>query len=124
LIAIDTSSLRRFLAGDAGRDVDLVRDSVARGRAVLPPVVVCETLSDPATPSELIEDILLLPVLEILEGYWSRAGLLRALLIRKGQKAKLADVLIAQSCIDHQVPLVTFDRDFRHFSPSGLILLS
>jgi len=123
LIAIDTSSLRRFLAGDSGHDVDLVRDSMTHGRGVLPPVVVCELLSDPATPPELIQDISLLPVLEIVEGYWSRAGLLRARLISNGHKAKLADVLIAQSCIDHQVPLVTHDRDFRHFERAGLTLL-
>ncbi len=123
MIAIDTSSLRRFLAGDAGRDVDLVRDSVTHGRAVLPPVVVCEILSDHSVPAELVEDISALPVLEIIEGYLRRAGLLRARLIKGGYKAKLADVLIAQSCIDHQVPLVTYDRDFRHFSRAGLSLL-
>lgn len=123
MIAIDTSSLRRFLSGDSGPDVDLVRDSMNRGRAVLPPVVVCELLSDPTTPRELVEDISLLPVLETVEGFWIRAGLLRAQLIASGHKAKLADVLIAQCCIDHNVPLVTHDRDFRHFAQAGLTLL-
>ena len=123
MIAIDTSSLRRFLDGVAGRDVDLIRDAVAHGRASVPPVVLCETLSDPAIPAGLAEDIASLPVLEIFDGYWMRAGLLRAGLIKSGYKAKLADVLIAQSCIDHQLPLVTHDRDFRHFTRSGLRLL-
>lgn len=123
MIAIDTSSLRRYLAGDTGRDVDLVRDAIANGRASLPPVVVCETLSDPSLPAELVEDIASLPVLEVADGYWRRAGLLRARLLKSGHKAKLADVLIAQSCIDHQMPLVTHDRDYRHFARSGLSLL-
>lgn len=123
MIALDTSSLRRFLAGETGRDVDLLRDAMSHGRAVLPPVVVCEALSDPAIPSELVEDIAALPVLDLLDGYWRRAGQLRALLIKRNHKAKLADVLVAQSCIDHQLPLVTFDRDFRHYTKDGLVLL-
>jgi predicted nucleic acid-binding protein len=28
----------------------------------------------------------------------------------------LGDALIAQSCIDHDVPLITRDTDFRHFA--------
>jgi predicted nucleic acid-binding protein len=31
--------------------------------------------------------------------------------------------VIAQTCIDHGVPLVTRDDDFRHFVPEGLRLL-
>lgn len=123
MIAIDTSSLRRFLAGERGRDVNLVRDAIGHGRASLPPVVVCELLSDPVVPAELVEDISSLPVLEIFDGYCARAGQLRARLIKGGHKAKLADVLIAQSCIDHELPLVTFDRDFRHFTKAGLKVL-
>jgi len=72
LIAIDTSSLRRFLAGESGRDVELVTDAMNH---------------------------------------------------KRGHKAKLADVLFAQSCLDHRLPLVTFDRDFRHYTRSGLVLL-
>jgi len=123
LIAIDTSSLRRFLAGETGRDVDAVSAAIGQGRAVLPPVVVCEALSDPAIPQALIDDISGLPVLTIHPGFWSRAGMLRARLLKGGHKARLADTLIAQSCIDHQLPLVTHDRDFRHFAKQGLKLV-
>lgn len=120
MIAIDTSSLRRFLAGESGPDVELVREAITQARAVLPPAVVSEILSDPAIPPELVEDIAALPMLEVLDGYWYRVGLLRSSLIKNGYKAKLADVLIAQSCIDHELPLVTYDRDFRHFTRVGL----
>lgn len=122
MIAIDTSSLRRFLAGDKGRDVDAVRVAIARGEAVLPPVVLSEILSDPALPPALIQDIANVPLLEVRSGFWQRAGLLRARLIKAGHKAKLAEVLIAQSCLDHELPLVTQDRDFRHFTKVGLKL--
>ena len=38
-------------------------------------------------------------------------------------RALLADVLITQACLDHEVPLVTRNRDFRHFRAAGLRLL-
>jgi predicted nucleic acid-binding protein len=122
LIAVDTSSLRRYLAGEKGPDVAAVLAAIAEGSAVSPPVVLCEALSDPALPPALVEDIAALPVLELTEGFWRRAGLLRARLLKATRKAKLADVLIAQACIDHDVPLVTNDRDFRNFVRHGLKL--
>jgi len=124
LIAIDTSSLRRFLACEKGSDVDAVRDAIENGLAVLPPAVLCELLSDPALPPSLAEDVANLPLLETREDFWQRAGLLRARVLKSGHKAKIADALIAQSCIDHRVPLVTHDRDFRHFTRLGLTLFT
>jgi predicted nucleic acid-binding protein len=44
-----------------------------------------------------------------------RAAHSRRVLQENGLKARIADTLIAQSCIDHDVPLITRDRDFRHF---------
>ena len=41
----------------------------------------------------------------------------------KGLKARLADTLVAQSCLDHGVSLVTQDRDFRHFANIGKLKL-
>jgi predicted nuclease of predicted toxin-antitoxin system len=63
-----------------------------------------------------LDKIFALKTLELQAGYWYRSGELRANTLREGHKAKLADVLIAQSCIDHDVPLITNDADFRHFS--------
>jgi predicted nucleic acid-binding protein len=37
-------------------------------------------------------------------------------LIEHRRRAPLADLLIAQSCLDHGVPLVTRDVDFRHIA--------
>ena len=52
----------------------------------------------------------------------SRSAVRRTLLEAR-LKATVADTLIAQSCIDHRVPLITHDRDFRHFVKAGLKLL-
>ncbi len=57
-----------------------------------------------------------LPLLEPTPGYWERAGLLHASVLARRHKARLADSLIAQACIDHGVPPITRDQDFRHSS--------
>jgi predicted nucleic acid-binding protein len=80
---------------------------------------VTELLSDPWLRPEVRRTLLELPVLPLLNGYWERAGLLRAKLLHQGAKAKLADTLIAQSCLDHRATLITRDRDFRAFARFG-----
>jgi predicted nucleic acid-binding protein len=123
MIALDTSSAIAFLSGERGRDVTAVEEALRLRQGVFPPVVVTELLSDPVLRSEAGTLIRAVPRLEVLDGYWERAGELRARLLRRGLKARLADTLIAQSCIDHEVALVTRDRDFRNFAThAGLSL--
>jgi hypothetical protein len=63
-------------------------------------VVLTELLSDPKV-TRVVKDLFLqLPVLDITEGYWHRTGLLRSRLLARGRRARLADGLIAQSCLD------------------------
>jgi predicted nucleic acid-binding protein len=65
-----------------------------------------------------------LPILDLEPGFWERAGLLRASVLKRKKKARVADALIAQSCLDQSAPLVTRDRDVRHFAQAaGLPLL-
>ena len=116
MIALDTSSTIAFLSGERGNDVIAVEAALKFRNGVFPPVVVTELLSDPAVRSGIAALIRAVPRLEILDGYWERAGELRARLLHRGLKARLADTLIAQSCIDHKIPLVTRDRDFRNFA--------
>ena len=93
-------------------------------QAVLPPVVLTEILSDHTLGVDVRAALLDLPLLHVSAGYWERAGLLRSTLLSKRRKARVADALIAQSCLDASVPLVTRDRDFRHFAKAaGLVLL-
>ena len=48
----------------------------------------------------------------------------RASVIKQKKKARVADALIAQSCLNQSTPLVTRDKDFRHFAAAaGLPLL-
>jgi predicted nucleic acid-binding protein len=123
VIALDTSSTIAFLSGVRGIDVTALEAALRLRQGVFPPVVVTELLSDPVVRADLGALIRAVPRLEILDGYWDRAGELRARLLRRGLKARLADTLIAQSCLDHKVSLVTRDRDFRSFAiHAGLTL--
>jgi predicted nucleic acid-binding protein len=124
VIAADTSSVVAFLAGAHGADVDIVAAALEHHQVVLPPVVLTEVLSDPKLPSAARAALLGLPLLDVTSGFWERAARLRASVLATGRKARLSDALIAQSCLDATVPLVTRDRDFRHFAlATGLALL-
>ncbi|MEK7306743.1 MAG: hypothetical protein AAB014_03820, partial [Nitrospirota bacterium] len=60
----------------------------------------------------------------ITDGYWERTGLLRAKILRSGHKAKIADTLIAQNCLDYGATFVTRDNDFKIFKRvAGLRML-
>ena len=116
MIAVDSSTVILFLHGNKSREVDLLSVSLGTGEIMLPPVALTEILSDPRMPAEQRKAILDWGVLEVLEGYWIRAGDTRAKLLSLKVKPPLADTLIAQSCIDHGVALITSDSDFRPFA--------
>lgn len=123
MIAIDTSSLIAYLEGAGGVDVDATALALEHGQGSLPPVVLTELLSDPGLTGELKQLFARLPTLEVLDGYWERAGLLRARVLGHGRRARLADSLIAQSCLDHDVELITRDHDFDSFARIGALKL-
>lgn len=116
MIAADTSSLSALLAGESGEDVEQLAEALDQNLLSLPPVVVTEILSDPRTEKLLAPKIGQIPLLEVADGFWNRAGALRSKVLGRGLKAHLGDALVAQSCIDHDVALITRDGDFRHFA--------
>lgn len=116
MIAIDSSVALAYWAGEAGPDIAKLDAAIADRRALLPPVVVTELLGGKRTSAQVASVLQDFPLLEVLPGYWARAGGIRHQILRHGLKAKLADAMIAQSCIDHDVPLLTRDTDFRHYA--------
>jgi predicted nucleic acid-binding protein len=116
VIAADTSTWVAFLEGSGGEDTDWLDRALKDSQLVMVPVVLTELLSDPKLPSDIAETISEVPLIEIASGYWQRAGALRAKVLAKRRKARLGDALIAQSCIDLGIPLITRDRDFRAFA--------
>jgi predicted nucleic acid-binding protein len=119
VIAADTSTWVAFLEGNSGEDVQLLDRALEDRHVVMVPVVLTELLSDAELPSHVAETISEVPLVEVASGYWQRAGVLRAKVLAKRRKARLGDALIAQSCIDQGVPLITRDRDFRAFTEAA-----
>ena len=116
MIAADTSSWIAFLEGTSGEDVQLLDRALEDGQVVMVPVVLTELVSDASLPEHVVKTISDLPLLQVASGYWQRAGVLRAKVLATRRKARLGDALIAQSCIDQSIPLITRDRDFRAFA--------
>jgi predicted nucleic acid-binding protein len=124
MIAADTSTWVAFLQEAAGEDrpsedKTLLDRALLDQQVVMIPAVLAELLSDPALASEIAKTLSDVPILDVEPGYWERAGLLRARVLSKRREARLGDTLIAQSCIDHGVPLLTRDDDFRTFAAAA-----
>jgi hypothetical protein len=125
VIAADTSTWIAFLEGTEGEDAQLLDRALEDRQVLMVPVVLTELLSDPKLPSGVAKTLSEVPLVEIASGYWQRAGLLRAKVLAKHRKARLGDALIAQSCMDRGISLLTRDRDFRTFAEAaglGLVL--
>ena len=116
MAAVDTSTLIAFIQGDRGADVEKFEARLLSSDVTLPPVVLTELLSEPHLPAQHRAVIVDLPVLELSDDFWIRAAATRALLLAKRLRARLPDTLIAQSCLDNDVALITRDTDFRHFA--------
>ncbi|MGA9472122.1 MAG: PIN domain-containing protein [Terriglobales bacterium] len=124
MIAADTSTWISFLEGEEGDDSTLLDKALADRQVVMVPVVLAELLSDPKLADVVVETLCEVPLIEIVSDYWRRAGSLRAKVLGKRRKARLGDALIAQTCIDAGIPLLTRDRDFRAFADAaGLSLV-
>jgi predicted nucleic acid-binding protein len=119
MIAADTSTWVSYLEGRAGEDAQLLDRALGDMQVLMVPVVLTELLSDPKIPSGVAKTLSEVPLIEIGSGYWQRAGALRAKVLAKRRKARLGDALIAQSCIDRGVPVLTRDRDFLAFAEAA-----
>ena len=116
MIAVDACVVISFLAGETIPEAEAFARLLAREEAVLAPSTITELLSDPkggAQTASLIEGLHVLP---LEDGYWRRAGRLRAAVRRSGRKAALGDALAAQACLDAGIALLTCDGDFNAFA--------
>ena len=115
IVAVDTCVLVDFQSGVINAPVLLLKEKLALRKVCVSPVVFTEFLSDPRIDRKEYEFFRGIKILEIGNGYWHRAGETRRVLLKKGLKSKLGDALIAQACIDNDVPLLTRDENFRHY---------
>ncbi len=124
MIAVDASVLIPWLAQESAPDTERVIGFAQSGEGVLAAVTITELLSSPKGSGLLDSALVAFPVLPIADGYWERAGLLRAKVLRANRKAALGDALIAQACIDAGVPLLTRGGDFSAFAKLGGLKLA
>jgi predicted nucleic acid-binding protein len=124
MIAADTSTWVALFEGIPGQDTQLLDKALQDRQLLMVPVVLTELLSDPKLPSSVAATLADLPLINIEPGHWQRAGALRARVLAKRRKARLGDALIAQTCVDGGIALITRDRDFRVFAQAaGLHLI-
>lgn len=123
MIAADSSTWIALLEGDPGQDAKLLERALRDHQVLMIPVVLTELLSGPLLSSEAAETLSEVPMIPIELGYWQRAGLLRAKVLSMGRKARLGDALIAQTCIDRGIALLTRDKDFRAFADAAELAL-
>ena len=124
MIAADTSTWIAFLEGETAPDTELLDHTLGNRQLVMIPVVLTELLSDPKLPGAVAKTLCDVPSIELGTGYWRRAGELRAKVLARRRRARLGDALIAQSCIEGGISLLTRDRDFRAFiEAAGLKLV-
>ncbi len=125
MIAADTSTWIAFLEGEKGEDVVLLDRALQDLQVLMVPIVLTELLSDPKLRRSVADTLSDVPMIEIEAGFWQRAGALRAKVLSKHRKARLGDALIAQTCIDRGIALITRDRDFHAFvAAAGLDISS
>ncbi len=123
MIAADTSTWIALLEGDPGQDAELLRQALTDRLVLMVPAVLTELLSGPGLSYAVAETLSEIPMIEVETGYWQRAGLLRAKVLSTRRKARLGDALIAQTCIDRGIRLLTRDRDFRAFADAAQLNL-
>jgi predicted nucleic acid-binding protein len=123
MIAADTSTWIALFEVAGGPDTELLERAIRERQTLMIPAVLTELLSDPLLGAEDAQTLGAVPVVELQPGYWHRAGLLRAKVLSMRRKARFGDALIAQSCIDRKIPLLTRDTDFQAFAEAAELKL-
>ena len=116
MIAADTSAVLHFLHGFDSPARVLVRNALSDDALFLPAVVVTELLSGVDQEPDLLTLLAGSTRIPLKRGYWERTGASRRTLKALGLRCRLADSLVAQSCIDAGVALIAGDTDFQHFA--------
>ena len=123
MIAADTSTWIAFFEIAPDQDTELLERAIRDRQTLMIPAVLTELLSDPLLGSADAETLAAVPLIELEPAYWQRAGLLRAKVLSMRRKARLGDALIAQTCLDRNIPLLTRDQGFRAFADASQLNL-
>jgi predicted nucleic acid-binding protein len=113
VICADSSVFIQFFRNVAGREVELLAQSLKDQMLVMNPFVLTELLTASNLKKQLEADLIDLQRIQLREGFFERAGFLRRLIYTKGSGVSLSDTYIAQACIDSNIPFLTTDGDFK-----------
>ncbi len=131
VVLVDTTVWIDLLRGESSGAVARLRLLLAAGEAAVTPVIVQELLQGASSPESLARlraHFMALPMLDARPGGATHAdaGELYARCRWKGVTPRSAhDCLIAQTALEHEVPLLHDDRDFEAIASveSRLLLL-
>ncbi len=119
----DTSIWIEHFLGKPGDDLELFRIALNEGRVVMAPVVLSELLSSTEMTSDIEKVLSEMPFASPTSIFWRGAGKLRGQLAKHGMNASLADCLVMQSCLEHDLPLLTRDKGIKKFSNKAKLRL-
>lgn len=119
MIVADSSVLIPWAEGNPTDKTRLLRFHIGQETLRVAPVSITELLSTRDLRPEVRLVAQNFDLLELQDGYCARAGLLRGRCLAAGRRARLADALIAQACLDADLPLLTSDADFAVFQLIG-----
>ena len=120
----DTSIWIDYFLGKPGEDLDLFRAGLNEGRVVMAPAVLSELLSSTEMTADVEKALSEMPFAAPAPDFWKKTGNLRRLLAKQGTNATLADCLVVQSCLEHDLPLLTRDKGIKKFgAKAGLTLI-
>jgi predicted nucleic acid-binding protein len=114
-VIADTSVWIDHFLGKSGEDLDLFRAALIEGRVVMAPAVLAELLSSTEMTADVERALSEMPFAAPGPGFWKETGSLRRLFAKQGVNAALADCLVAHSCLEHDLPLLTRDKGIRKF---------
>jgi predicted nucleic acid-binding protein len=103
MFAVDTNILIAYLNGERSVDTDEVDKIVETGTLAIPCVVLAELYSalDDETGFSVFEHIWVLYPKDA--AFWMRVAKLRRSMLLAKRKARLADTMIAQLCLDYDL---------------------
>jgi predicted nucleic acid-binding protein len=96
--------------------VTILRKALLDGDTIVISGIVMQELlrgvHGPKDQARIIERLQVLPFLNPTRGTYVQAAMLRDTCRRKGEQIGMIDALIAQLCIEHDLNLLTADKDF------------
>ena len=116
MITADTNIFVEFFRGRNNERTTFLENLFKEQQLIMNPFVLSELLSSPKLPEVIEKNLLDLPRIEMTDGFFERAGLLRRKVYAQGKGVPMADIFIAQLAIDAKIPILSDDKDLQQIS--------